>query len=1760
RGTATLTALAAANNSGIADLVADLREALMSGVYTILESDNPRYLVSEPFTEIADDPTTAILDPDLKISLRNGKLVLSSPYALRLNQGTSEDASGLFQALGFDTTDGAISGEPFYAIDASKPGSVVSVGSPLGPNGKLRIEGKVYAYDAILLYSGVSPDGTDIELGPTGVLETIDGSIGFNAGVYGDIRGDIIANGVGSDIYLNSKQSMRIRGNLTANHDIVIESGQVAEPNQISVQIDGTSRFKSTGGGGKILITGKNDVFVNGVMGAGSNGLSRLEIQATDGKLTLAKESGQIQAVAPVVLKGNRVDIQGVVHSTYAGQSASDYALTIEATQTATVQADVRVEGSVLIHAGIAEIYNSTIESRQSGRKLRFSGTDVIFSKSSSTDSGVPVQLGAVVTAPDLIEFDVGGYIEIGAGSVIATSAANSRIDLRSKSLNITGALLAGTRADAMPAEYLGTSADILIHVIDTFSMGGLAAIGGSQQTVGGSLMATGTIDIQVTGGTSDVSFSMNNKSAVSTVSAIGESLNALHRIIIRADQDIRLLGVIDALQVGADITVASNELLLVDGLIKAADELVLEGGSDETGFGLIVHAFEFAVDSEGNPLLEDGSLVRLHGGTVTSSEGGKLRLSAVQQQALSGVIGQTRIVNSKTTAEVQTISVAGGPVLVDGNINAIERIDFDTSSIMVGANGSIHTRGTGGVIDLRTSGALVIGSSLPGQEPGLIQGGSLVHLLGHTLNLDGQILNTESSGKIVINAIATANLYGSITTKDALRVHSGVDPHWSDSRLFGSLNATELLGGNILIDGAVLTSEGGSEIIAGGSVEVLGASSVVGSTSRKRPVIVTSQRTVDVVTGTRQIATGTVMVPVVSFTQTTITEQVGTESVRVGSEFNTSDVTLTQLGYYNASTKTVREKFMLGESQVGYMPLYNVTFANLVTRRIINGIPTQSAWHPAWENNYTLRTVDTSFEYTSGSSQPTITYKDYANSTIWNIPVEGWSDKYVYLPPGAEKDILRTVSQGTPLVFNEDVGNTYDSARVLYTQDKSELLASTADLFRYTDYDNSPSRWAVSYLDNGLQWYELTDSRTLNTAFVPAWNSGVPQVGTDLNNTSINAPLGYLDASRIVNQKQFHSSRSVNSGLREDKHAAKVVIRTRGTYGNNDEYFFGHINGDWNFDIIDGRFDRNTAPGMYYSVSDVRNYGYSGDGYRSFARTLAEGISNDPNQPIAWNYSTVRYSFCLTEKDWWPDPNDFIGCRAREAQLRDIPALDRLEVRNSASGGVDFATDIEWRWYGTQYYETYNNYTYNWNSKYKDIADQRLQLSYQYVTSPVDIYGMRPKFATNVVDVKSVQEQSVTRWGTVDIIQSQTYLVTNREFETGPALPQAGFAGPSINSGGPIAIAAGQDVAIRGVVKATGFDSTITITSGRDSTVEGIVPESAPIGTLPAPAQLLADGLVKIAADRDVILGKASRVIVDEDNVPETQSEVSVTAGRDASLLGEVSSLDKVFVSVAGDIALKGSITATNLIDVASGTDGVGSITGDIDTQLKTFGSQIALTAGQTSGDIQLLDSSLVSSPVSGQITLEALGGSVSQIGIRAIANQMTVRAARGIVTRTAVSLLDANNSGNGSIDLGNIGDATLVGQLSTLSGDITVSNIGALSIGSISTTGDIRVVTTDTLTVVPNALFTGDELTVDAPLSGMAIRSNVRGINLSTRGPGDVIVNNIGAGSLMLNIEVANGERIAIPLRGASTVNSSPVNRALGTTVNVSVVTTRM
>ncbi|TWW12268.1 hypothetical protein E3A20_02360, partial [Planctomyces bekefii] len=917
-GTATITAADTANNTGIADLVADLQLALETGSYTITESNNLSRTVGEAFNELADDPETlGFTDPDIKVKLRNGQLLLTSPYLISM-----ADASVNAGQLGFDFSTGDLSSTQLYAIDASQPGSTVSLGAAAGLNGKLSIAGKVRAYTAIHMYSGTSPDGTDIDLGPTGVLQTIAGTIAFSAGEYGDIRGSVIAGGATSDISLGAAQTMRIRGSLTAGRDILVNAGSQLVPHGVSVQIDGTSQWNSTGGGGRVIVTGYNDVVFDGVFGTGSNDLALLELNAVHGNLSIPKTSGWIESDALIVLKGAVVDVQGVVKSTYTTADQTDFEITVDASDTAIINGDLQLTGSMKIAAtNLVQVFNTTLNVAQPGQRILFAGGSIDFGKASTNSSGTPVQLGALVTSPDRIDFQTTGLVRIGSGSVVATSADNSIINLNAGSVEIVGSLLAGATVNGTNVEFSGLGADIEISTTGTVSLGGVGIIGGITRPVGGTLAATGDITITVTRGSSasDISLQIAAGSSLETKTATTEPVGTAHAITITTSDDVQVYGVISALQDGADITINSGEQLMVDGVLEADDQITLSGGDDETGVSLLLTTFVFATDDSGTELLdEDGQPIRVTGGTLSTNAGGTITLSGVEDIILSGLVGETQTTDLIDHAVTWNIYVTQAKnVYVNATLNAVDLISFRADNIVIQGDAEVLATSQGGNIDLRATADLLVSVAGVAETPALIQADALVHLLGVTMSLDGQILAIGSTGRVVINAVESATLFGEVLSTANLDLRAGVNPAWTTLKLLSALQVSDLTGGDILINGGTLQGGADSNIVAGHNVTVQGAAEV-GDTlvPVRRPVITTSTRTIEVITATREVAVGTIQVPVVSFVSTITTEQVGTESVRVGSEYHTANVKLTSLGYYNPNMATaarLRKTFIEG-------------------------------------------------------------------------------------------------------------------------------------------------------------------------------------------------------------------------------------------------------------------------------------------------------------------------------------------------------------------------------------------------------------------------------------------------------------------------------------------------------------------------------------------------------------------------------------------------------------------------------------------------------------------------------------------------------------------------------------------------------------------------------------------------------------------------------------------------------------------------------
>jgi hypothetical protein len=385
-----VTIAADATNDGIAALRDDVQTALETATWKVISNDGSAGapVVGTTFTEFSADPDigdAVVID----MSLRDGKLLFTSAYEMAIVQ-TSDDtltASANATELGLSQlSSGDIQSESLYTISASAAGSVVNIGAAAGPNEKLYIAGSVLAHQAINLYSGASSDGIDIDLDYTGLLETVDGSIAFSAGDFGDIKGSVIAGGESSDVILTAVNAMVLRGDIRAGRHIetsttgaglvhtdfstrMEQSAGEASPNQffinnllngalaadqtVSIYLDNTSSLAVTGTDPNvdrhIYVTGSGDVVVNGFIGGEAGDLHEIKAASTNGDLHIVQQSGRIESSAYIVLEGVNVNVYGLVENTLANAVADDFEITIDASDTAKITGDLSGQGSILI-------------------------------------------------------------------------------------------------------------------------------------------------------------------------------------------------------------------------------------------------------------------------------------------------------------------------------------------------------------------------------------------------------------------------------------------------------------------------------------------------------------------------------------------------------------------------------------------------------------------------------------------------------------------------------------------------------------------------------------------------------------------------------------------------------------------------------------------------------------------------------------------------------------------------------------------------------------------------------------------------------------------------------------------------------------------------------------------------------------------------------------------------------------------------------------------------------------------------------------------------------------------------------------------------------------------------------------------------------------------------------------------------------------------------------------------------------------------
>jgi hypothetical protein len=288
------------------------------------------------------------------VRLDDGRLMLTSNYELRI----AAVAQGGAERLGFTqikdslSTAGRTTSERAYAIDASPRGSVVNLGQANSPAGAITIAGAVRGHSAVNMYAGSTAQGSAVSFAATSLLETLDGNMVMSPAGATTLEGDFIARGTNASIIVNATGTLALKGKLTAQRDILISAGSTVAEGEISLRTYGTSLFNTLDAGGRIVLTGLNDVLIDSAIGKGNPNLGLLQVSATTGTLTLGQTSGWLESGSNLVLSGKNVDVAGVVRNNQASAITYDQELSITATQDVSLHGAIGIVGSILVTAG----------------------------------------------------------------------------------------------------------------------------------------------------------------------------------------------------------------------------------------------------------------------------------------------------------------------------------------------------------------------------------------------------------------------------------------------------------------------------------------------------------------------------------------------------------------------------------------------------------------------------------------------------------------------------------------------------------------------------------------------------------------------------------------------------------------------------------------------------------------------------------------------------------------------------------------------------------------------------------------------------------------------------------------------------------------------------------------------------------------------------------------------------------------------------------------------------------------------------------------------------------------------------------------------------------------------------------------------------------------------------------------------------------------------------------------------------------------
>jgi hypothetical protein len=766
---------------------------------------------------------------------------------------TLTSASGI-QLLAANQSD-----SPTYSIYAAGTDSNVILQPAADPRAgsQIRIENTIFASGNITIQA--SPSG--------------DTSAAFVVSAPGKLES------AAGNVNIDGVDSVAINGSLLA------AAGAIALTTDGDVTIGSTGRINASSA---VSLTTGSNLQIDGTVG-GQLAPEALTLSASSGTISVNSATGRLTSARSALIAGQTVYLDGTLQTAANTADTDDYEVKVLA-DTLRLKGSFEINGSLEVRSVVTpEIYNFTATaSGPSARVLIVSGEDLNIgrltlneqSKWIAQTASIKAERGIVLEAPD-------GNVVVSNGSALTTVANNSSLVIRSDGIQIIGILAAGAEVSvAGTLTWTGTDADISL-VATEIALGGMGVCPcGIQRTRGGSVQASGDIIFNATGDGPDNFISLNSFSFVGTLPPGSESLPAVAAtpsISLLSDGNIELFGLLDANGAGGDLLLDAAGSIKIDTMVTAADSLTI---SSRLASGISVEVTQLTLwtNAQGQLLNDAGRTIDRNGNLIDAAGRYVDEEGSLLEPGDPPVYGGTPVRLSGGTLDANSVSLTSS-----GNVNLLGQtgdLYFDgtglasrTGSLQTRVSGSLRVSGrhqTSGSMDVRGGTVSLLADSV-------LLSNNTLHILGNELEAAGFVGSTD---RIAINAVQSMVVTGLTQAGNRINVAAGVSPSWTLTQLTSdTITRASLTAGTVSVEeSGVLDATDEIRVVSGGNFD-LSANAIVSPnlTSISEPIIIQTERTIDVVTGTRQVPDGTVQVDVVNWVPTQVTEAVGSNTVRVG-------------------------------------------------------------------------------------------------------------------------------------------------------------------------------------------------------------------------------------------------------------------------------------------------------------------------------------------------------------------------------------------------------------------------------------------------------------------------------------------------------------------------------------------------------------------------------------------------------------------------------------------------------------------------------------------------------------------------------------------------------------------------------------------------------------------------------------------------------------------------------------------------------------